>query len=125
MALSIDQQLAILLDQGVDRAGERHRLSEVAAATGIRYQTLAKLLNGQSSSPRLSTLLALCHFYDISLDYFACDTEAACRHYLELHHARLASPLIREIEHESARLTDQGQRNVLTIMDWMRAGQQS
>jgi transcriptional regulator with XRE-family HTH domain len=120
MPVSTNTQIRLLLEEGVDPAGRAYRPGEVAAATGISDQALANLVQGKSSNPRLETLLALSGHYGISLDYFACETEDACREYLRRHRARHASPLICEIENESARLSARGQRNVLAIMEWMQ-----
>lgn len=96
--------------------------TEIAEATGISDQTLANLLQGKSTNPRLRTLLTLCQYYGISLDYFECETVAACREYLYAHQCRHASSLLSEIAAESGRLSAKGQRNVLTLMEWMRLG---
>lgn len=117
MPVSISDQIRLLLELD---AGAKINISQVARATGISDQALANLLKGKSANPRLSTLLALCQHYSISLDYFACESEAACRAYLYHHQMQAASPLIGEIENAAARLSPKGQRNVLTIMEWMQ-----
>ena len=118
MSLHFSRQFAILLEAGLNRSGQTTDLADLARATGIRYQTLSNLIRGVASGPRLDTLLRLCEHFNISLDYFACDTEAACLDYL---YAGRASPLIIEIERHSQRLSADGQRSVLTIIDGIEA----
>ena len=120
--VNVGRQLALMVEHGVDAAGRTRHLREVADLTGIRYQTLANLIQGRTASPRLMTLLALCRFYGISLDYFACETEATCQDMLDRHRISSASALISEIEQASNRLSARGKRNVLAIMEWMRSG---
>lgn len=115
--ISVSEQIRLLLELGT---GADINISQVAQATGISDQALANLLQGKSANPRLSTLLALCQHYGISLDYFACESEAACRAYLYHHQMQAASPLIGAIENAAAHLSPKGQRNVLAIMEWMR-----
>lgn len=117
MSISVSEQIRLLLESA---AGAEVNISQVAQATGISDQALANLLQGKSANPRLSTLLALCQHSGISLDYFACETEAACRAYLYHHQMQAASPLLGEIENAAMHLSPKGQRNVLAIMEWMQ-----
>lgn len=112
-------QIQLLLDYGMPNSAQPH-LSELAEATGLSDQTWANLLQGKSTNPRLNTLLSLCQYYEISLDYFDCTSETACREYLYVHRLRSLSPLLGPIETAADRLSPQGQRNVLAIMEWMR-----
>ena len=84
-------------------------------------QALKNLLDSKSTNPRLKTLLALTSYYQISLDYFSCQDEEACKHYF-YRNPPVSNPLIAEIDTESAALSAKGQRNVLAIMTWMLAG---
>lgn len=117
MSINVSEQVRLLLEAGAE--GEIN-MRQISKAIGISDQTLANLLQGKAANPRLKTLLALCQHYDISLDYFACETEAACQEYLYRHRFRKALPLIDEIENAAAHLSPKGQRNVLSIMEWMR-----
>jgi transcriptional regulator with XRE-family HTH domain len=114
--IRVSDQIAVLLEYAMS-AGQETGLTEIARQTGITYQALANLVQGKVSNPRLNTLLALCEYFGISLDYFNCELETACREYLYVHVAS-KQPLISEIEQASAPLSDKGQRNVLAIMDW-------
>jgi transcriptional regulator with XRE-family HTH domain len=124
MPVEVCWQIAQLLEHGVDIQGETHTLAEVANATGITYQTLANLVSGKSTNPRLKTLQALCCVYGISLDYFSCETEQICLDYLTQHRLQAASPVMHEITRAYDTLSAKGQRNVLTILEWMRVAQQ-
>lgn len=118
-AITFQQQFQILLDRLRDPQGKPYSLATLAQATGLSDQSLAYLLEGRSQFPRLDTLRALCRFYHISLDYFACETEADCHRYL-LEQLAASSTLLNDIAMEAAALTPKGQRNVLTMLEWLR-----
>ncbi len=121
LGMTISEQVRVLFSYNTAPRSIPN-FTEIAGATGISDQTLANLLQGKSTNPRLKTLLALCQYYGISLDYFECETVAACREYLYTHQFRRASSLLSEIAVEAGRLSAKGQRNVLTLMEWMRLG---
>ena len=85
--------------------GVPHSLAALAHATELSEQSLRYLLEGRTQYPRLNTVRRLCRFYDISLDYFGCETEAECRAYLAQLAAQRASPLVREIDQTAETLT--------------------
>ncbi|MAU08406.1 MAG: hypothetical protein CL607_01175 [Anaerolineaceae bacterium] len=131
MAIRIDEQIRILMEygegahgkdaHGKDDGDKKPTLRQLAAQIGISDQALKNLLDGKSANPRLKTLLALTRYYQISLDYFSCQDEEACKHYF-YRNPPVTHPLIAEINMESAALSAKGQRNVLAIMTWMLAG---
>ena len=126
MAIQIGEQIRILMEYGNGAYGKstgdkKPNLRQLAAEIGISDQTLKNLLDGKSANPRLKTLLALTCYYQISLDYFSCQDEEACKHYFYCN-PPATHPLIAEIDTESAALSAKGQRNVLAIMTWMLAG---
>ena len=120
-SLSIGKQIALLIEHGCDIHGQQYSLADVARLTGIRYQTLANLIDESSSNSRLKTLRTLCRLYGISLDYFACETEAACLSTLQQHQLTHAPDKIRKIDSETQKLSAKGKRNVLAMMEWIRA----
>ena len=122
--LTLQAQIRVLLDYGRPECPEPS-LNELAEATGLSDQTWANLLQGKSTNPRLNTLLALCQYFGVSLDYFACTSEEACRTYLYAHRLRDRSPLITDIETAASGLSPQGERNVLAMMEWMRLAAQA
>ena len=122
--LPVNKQIELLLKHGRDADGQRYTLADVAKRTGIRYQTLSNLINGSSSNPRLETLRSLCRLYDISLDYFACETEETCLNILKQHIVD-NSHNIQEIDDETRSLSPKGKRNVMAIMEWMNRASQS
>lgn len=121
LGMTISEQFRVLFSYDTAPRSALN-FTEIAEATGISDQALANLLQGKSTNPRLRTLLTLCQYYGISLDYFECETVAACREYLYAHRLRHTSPLIGEIADAAGRLSAKGQRNVLTLMEWMRLG---
>lgn len=117
--LPFAEQLRLLLEQGLSD-NTVLTLSEISEATGLSDQTLANLLQGKSINPRLTTLRALCQYFDISLDYFACTSEKACLAYLFVHRHRKHSPELTEIEAITERISTRGQNNVLSLMELMQ-----
>ena len=118
-SITFQQQFQILIDRLRDPHGKPYSLGTLAQATALSDQSLAYLLEGRSQFPRLDTLRAICRFYHISLDYFACETEADCHRYL-LAQLASSSSLLNDIAVEAAALTPKGQRNVLTMLEWLR-----
>ena len=121
MAIQIGEQIRILMAYGQGSSDKKPNLRQLATEIGISDQALRNLLDGKSANPRLKTLLALTCYYQISLDYFSCQDEEACKHYF-YRNPPATNPLIAEIDTESAVLSAKGQRNVLAIMTWMLAG---
>ena len=121
--LPVNKQIELLLEHGRDADGHRYSLADVAKRTGIRYQTLSNLINGSSSNPRLETLRSLCRLYEISLDYFSCETEETCLNLLKQHIVD-NSHNIQEITDETKSLSPKGKRNVMAIMEWMNRASQ-
>jgi len=117
--ISFQQQFHILLDLLRDPHGKPYSLGTLAQAAHVSDQSLTYLLDGRSQSPRLETIRSICYFYHISLDYFDCATEAECRAYLVRRLAQ-SSSLLQDIAAEAATLTPKGQRNVLTMLEWLR-----
>lgn len=121
--LPVNKQIELLIEHGRDADGHRYSLADVAKRTGIRYQTLSNLINGSSSNPRLETLRSLCRLYEISLDYFSCETEETCLNILKQHIVD-NSHNIQEIDDETRNLSPKGTRNVMAIMEWMNRASQ-
>src|SRR5512145_348325 len=107
--LTTTQQLQLLLSQIIAGQHQPCSLHEIAAATGLSVQTLAKLVNGQTQEPRLDTLRRLCQFYGISLDYFAGESAAACQAYLRQQRLTTAAEVIQEIAHQTQHLSQRSQ----------------
>jgi hypothetical protein len=118
--LPFSRQFALLLDRRRLAALPPSTPADTARATGIPLQTLLYLLDGTSSSPRLSTARALCVGFDISLDYFDCATEEECQRYLAQRWLRNAPEAARQLADEAQRLSPRGQHNILSILEWIR-----
>lgn len=117
--ITIAQQIRLLLEWSERR--QHHTLREVAQAVGISTQALTNILDGEAPDPRLSTLRAICNFFQVSLDYFACLTQEACQNYLTLRPNQSNSPTIQQITHASQQLSPRGQANVLVILQWLNS----
>ena len=123
--LPFQHQFSILLETVRDPDGQPYNTGAIARATGLSEQSLLYLLDGRSAYPRLDTLRRLCRFYNISLDYFDCETEENCRAYLAKEMAGRSSVLVRDIAQELETLTSSGQRKVLVILEWVRRARRS
>lgn len=120
--LTFGEQFRLLIRFQTDAHGQPHSMTKVAEATGISVQTLLNLLDGTAGSPRYDNARRLCRFYGITLDYFDCETEAACRDYLAQHRIDAATPETHTIEEESQALSPRGKRNILAFIEWVRRG---
>ena len=117
--IKFSDQLRLLIDiRSIDNE-PLPSVKALARAMNMSDQTLLNLLDGSAASPRLETARAICSYYGITLDYFDCETEAACRDYLARHQLR-ASPLLQAIDEETAELSPRGKRNVLSLLEWVR-----
>lgn len=115
------QQLQLLMSSVLANHDQCSSLHEIAQATGLSVQALAKLLNGQTRDPRLDTLRRLCQFYGISLDYFASETEAECQAYLNRRQLETAPILVQEIARQTQALSARSQDNLQIILRWLEA----
>jgi transcriptional regulator with XRE-family HTH domain len=122
--IPFQQQFQILLETLRDSQGLAYSVSAIAQAVELSEQALLYLLDGRSEYPRLDTLRRLCRFLHISLDYFQCETEADCRAFLVQALAQQSNTL-HAITVESEDISAGGQRNVLTILEWLRRARHS
>ena len=117
--IALSRQLELLFQHVYHTNGRLSYVYEVAQATDIAEQTLLNLLHDRATQPRLNTLLTLCDYFGISLDYFSLPTEKACLWYLASIRKLGKAPLILEhIEREAVALSPQGIANVLAILQW-------
>lgn len=72
------RQLEILFEIMLDPDGRPYSLTELAKATDLTLNTVSRLKTGRITDPRLSTLIAICDFFGVGLDYFNCTSEAEC-----------------------------------------------
>lgn len=118
--VSFQEQFRILVETLTAPDGTPYKLATIAQAVDVSEQSLAYLLDGRTQYPRLETLRRLCRFYDISLDYFSCETEPECRAFLVQHAAQRASPIVHQIDKESETLTPSAKSSVLRLLDRIR-----
>lgn len=111
------EQLRILIQTLPADNGNVYDIHVIAKATGLSAQSLLYMLDGRTTNPRLDSLRRICRFYNISLDYFECSSEAQCRSFLAQNAAHLASPLIREIDQKAEALTPSDKSRVLRLID--------
>jgi len=118
--LEFAAQFRILIHTVSGNDGNPYPLAAIAKSTGISEQNLSNLLDGRTPNPRLDTLRRLCRFYEISLDYFDCDTEVDCLAFLEQRAAHAASPIVFEINQESSVLGPSAKQEVLRLFGLLR-----
>lgn len=56
--------------RGQERLGRRYSQEEVASGTGLSRTAVYKLLSGEATNPRRSTLQRLAEFFDVHPGYF-------------------------------------------------------
>lgn len=111
------EQLRILIQTIPASDGNAYGISIIAKVTGLSAQSLVYMLDGRTNNPRLDSLRRICRFYNISLDYFKCNSEEKCRGFLAQNAAYKASPLIREIDQKAEALTPSDKSRVLRLID--------
>lgn len=121
--LTLRQKLTLLITEGQLVNGDPvANMADIARLTGVSQQTLANLLQGQSTNPRLDTLRGFCDLYGISLDYFDCASEDQCRAHLLQQATTRNGSVLREILSRAETLTTGGKKRVLRLMEWMQLG---
>ena len=121
--LPLDQQVQILFEAVKKTDQKPHTLREVSAATGISLPALSQLRSGKITNPQLSTLRALCAFFDVPLRYFDTTSREECLAIIaagSLEQHNTESNLIATI---AASLSPQGQRDLLTVIRWALAAE--
>lgn len=100
-------------------------LAVLAREIGLSHQALLNLVQDKAANPKLTTLLSVCDFFKISLDYFTCETREDCLDHLKRQRLKHATDLIREIQAISCHLSPKGQHNALMVLRWiaLRHGQ--
>ncbi|HEX2619338.1 MAG TPA: helix-turn-helix transcriptional regulator [Phototrophicaceae bacterium] len=124
--LTVAEQLRILFDEIKPSDNRPYTLKDVSQATGISLPTLSQLRNGKITNPQLSTLRAICHFFRVPLTYF--DTRDIQECYAIIAKRDQGDgdqgDGINFIANMAATLTPEGQRDLLTVIQWARAAEQ-
>ena len=124
--LSVAEQLNVLLNSRTHPSGRVYTLQEVSEGTGIGAATISQMRTGRIKNPQLSTLRALCEFFDIPLRYFQTRTVEECYAVLQNRDADSAqSGEITEIAFRVTHLSREAQQDILTIIKWVQAAEQS
>jgi DNA-binding XRE family transcriptional regulator len=124
--LAIAEQLHILFVTVVDAEGKPYTLTAVSEATGISLPTLSQLRNGKITNPQLNTLRAICNFFQIPLRYFDTKTAEECQQIIAQrgHEAASSDDHPNVVTRMAATLSPEGQRDLLTVIQWARAAEQ-
>lgn len=124
--LTVAEQLHILFSTVLDEAGKSYTLTAVSEATSISVPTLSQLRNGKITNPQLNTLRAICGFFQIPLRYFDTKTEEECQQMIAQRGNESTTPddNATVLTRMAATLSLQGQRDLLTLVQWARAAEQ-
>ncbi|TVR25292.1 MAG: helix-turn-helix domain-containing protein [Anaerolineaceae bacterium] len=124
--LPLSQQINLLFEYIKKPDRQPYTLKEVSQATGISLPSLSQLRNGRSVNPQLTTLRALCRFFNVPLSYFDCTSEEACLALIAQGRPdHTGDDQVHFISSMAASLSPQGQRDLLTIVKWAHAAEQS
>ena len=115
------EQLRILIDTLPSPEGNSYTVAAIAEATELTEKSIRNMLNGRTQNPHLDTLRQLCQFYQISLDYFECESPEECRTFLLQNAAQRASEVVREIDEQAETLTAPSKGNVLRLLERLRS----
>ena len=121
--LPIAEQINILFEARKNPNGESYTIQQVSDATGISVASISQLRNGKIQNPQLSTLRALCAFFDVPLSYFNSDSREACFAFLNANpnEASTAYADVDEIAFRAVHLSEKSQKDLLTIIQWVQA----
>lgn len=121
--LPIAEQINILFQTVLHPEDRPYTLEEVSQRSGVSVATLSQLRTGRITNPQLSTLRALCHFFQIPLRYFETRTAEAC--YAILAEDRNGGKPIElsEIAFRAIQLSPEAQRDVLKVIQWVQAAE--
>lgn len=122
-SLSLAEQLRILFEAVQHPQGRPYTLQEVSDATGISLGTISHMRKGRIVNPQLHTLRVLCDFFGVTLRYFESKTPEEC--YIALSGSgEEMPPALAEIAHRASGLSEQAQRDILTLVKWVQAAEQ-
>ena len=119
----IGQQIYLLIEWAKKHQAKSYSLREIAHAAGLSVQGLTNILDGTTPDPRLEPIRNLCHFFQVSLDYLSCRTEAECRAYLMRRLIERGTPTLQQIATESQQLSPRGRDNVMVVLRWLEISQ--
>lgn len=133
MGITLAEQVNILFDTMTDPEGKSYTMQQVSSVVNVSLAGLSRMRSGEITNPSITTLKQICKFFDISLDYFQCYSEEDCRAYLRQADSRivrkriedLPPPLNAQVFLRSMGLSDEAQRDLLAILKWVRAADQT
>ena len=116
--LPLARKFEILLDEAAATHGRSRSMTALSEDTGIALNTLSRLKTGRIEDPRLSTLRLIAGFFDISLDYFSCRTEAGCFEFLKDERRRRST--VPEIATRVRAMSDDVVSEIEKMVDYIR-----
>jgi transcriptional regulator with XRE-family HTH domain len=122
--LPLSEQLRILFEAVRHTEGHPYTLQEVSAATGVSLATISQMRNGKIQNPQLNTLRALGEFFHIPLRYFETRSIEECYQVLKERQQPPEATAANEIAFRASHLSEQAQRDILTMIKWVQAAEQ-
>lgn len=121
--LPISIQIQILFENVRHPEQRPYTLQEVSEGTGISVGTLSQLRSGKMQNPQLSTLRELCRYFQVPLRFFETETEAEAYAILA-QDIEQDKPVLNEIALRAIHLSDEGQKDVLKVIQWVQAAEE-
>ncbi|MDX2137275.1 MAG: helix-turn-helix transcriptional regulator [Chloroflexota bacterium] len=123
--LTFAEQINVLFSARMHTTGRAYTLHDVSEGTGIAVATLSQMRTGRIKNPQLSTLRALCSFFQIPLRYFETRTVEECFALLQqpaTDDTKLGE--LNEIAFRVTHLSPEAQQDILTIIRWVQTAEQ-
>lgn len=120
--LPLTDQLQILFETVRHTEDRPFTLQEVSNGTGISLGTISQMRTGKITNPQLNTLRAMCDFFGIPLRYFETRTREECYALLSASPPTDA-PTMHEIAFRALHLSEDAQRDILTMIKWVQAAE--
>lgn len=121
--LPLDQQIKILFETVTDPQQKPFTLRTVSEATGISLPGLSQLRSGKIANPQLSTLRALCDFFNVPLRYFDTTSRDECLAVIAQGRPIEDTSITQIIASIAVSLSQQGQQDLLAIVQWALAAE--
>ncbi|MFP4320848.1 MAG: helix-turn-helix domain-containing protein [Anaerolineales bacterium] len=133
--MSLGEKVNILFEVIVKPNGKPYSNREVAREIGLSDGALS-IIRNKKTNAIFNTLQEIARFFDVPLDYFNCETRDECYAFLaELTYRRSlneappsehhVSPVVKQIVVKAMTMSDNGQRELLRITEWLQTADQS
>jgi transcriptional regulator with XRE-family HTH domain len=122
--LPLADQIQILFEAVRHPDGRSYTLQEVSEQTQVSLATLSQLRTGRIKNPQLSTLRALCAFFQVPLRYFDTRTTEECYAIVVQKEEEDTNPALNEISFRATHLSPEAQEDILKVIQWVQAAEE-